>query len=288
MKRTPRELVKNYIIVLLGSALYAFAFDWAYAPNDIANGGVTGLAQIVNFLFPQASVGTVVIAINIPIFLVGWKVLGRHFLLTSLVATAASSLFIDAFAVLYPFQPMADPILAAIFGGVLFGLSLGLIFLQGGTTGGSDIVARLAQRKLAWLPMGKLILAVDLVVILAVAAVFRRLDSALYGVVALYVSSIVMDGVLYGMNPSKVAYIISDRPEAIAQVILHDLDRSVTYLEGQGGWSGARKQVILCAFPQKQIVDIKAAVEGADPNAFMIVTNAHEVLGEGFGSYHDL
>lgn len=281
------ELVKNYIWIILGSALFAFAFDWAYAPNGIANGGVTGLAQIINFLLPQASVGVLVIIINVPIFLVGWRVLGRHFLVSSLVSMAVSSVLIDVFAVLWDFEPMSDSLLASIFGGVLFGLSLGIIFLQGATTGGSDIVARLAQRKMAWLPMGKIVLGVDLVVILAVAAVFRRLDSALYGMVALYVSSIVIDGVLYGLNTSKVAYIISDQPEAIAEVIRNDLGHSVTYLEGEGGWTGAKKRVILCAFNQKQIVGIKQAVERTDPNAFLIVTNAHEVLGEGFKSYHE-
>ncbi len=285
MKRSAATLVKNYLWIIAGSALYALAFDWCFVPNGIAFGGVTGVAQLINHFVPAAPVGTVVICLNVPIFLVGWRVLGRHFLASSLVSMALSSLFIDGIAAVCPFQPMSEPLLACIFGGALLGLSLGLIFLQGATTGGTDILARLAQRKLAWLPVGKVLLVIDLAVILLVAAAFRRLESALYGIVALYVSSMVMDFVLYGMDNAKVAYIISDKPDEIAKVILHELDRSVTYLDGEGGWSGARKKVILCAFKQRQIVDIKETVRRVDPDAFMIVTPAHEILGEGFGSY---
>ncbi len=286
MKRGWKELLKNYVLIVLGSALYALAFDWCFVPNGVAFGGVTGLAQIINFFLPIAPVGTVVIFLNVPIFLIGWKVLGGHLLVSSLVSMALSSLFIDLFSGLYAFRPMSEPLLACIFGGAMLGLSLGVIFLQGATTGGTDILARLAKRKLAWLPVGKVLLLIDLAVILLVAAVFRSLESALCGIVALYVSSLVMDWTIYGMDNAKVAYIISDKWEEIAQVILHQLDRSVTYLDGEGGWSGQRKRVILCAFKQRQIVDVKDTVRRVDPEAFMIVTPAHEVRGEGFHSYH--
>jgi len=285
MERSARKLVQNYIIILLGSAVYALAFNWCYVPNNIAFGGLTGVAQMVNRWLPWAPVGTTVIVLNIPLFLLGWRLLGIHLLISSLVAMAASSLMIDALAALYTFPPM-EPMLACVFGGVLLGAGLGFILLQGATTGGTDLLARLMKLKLAWLPMGKLLMAIDLVVIVAVAAVFRSLNSALYGLVALYISTLVMDGVLYGLDNAKVAYIISDKPEEIAQIIIRDLDRSVTYLSGEGGYSGAAKRVIMCAFKQKEIVDIKETVRRIDPNAFMIVCAAHEVLGEGFRSYH--
>ena len=227
-----------------------------------------------------------VLLFNIPLFLLGWKLFGRRMFFSSLFAMAASSLCIDGLAALYTFPPMEDKLLACIFGGVLLGVSLGIIFLQGATTGGTEIVARLLKLKFAWLPMGKLLLAADLTVVAVVALVFRSLGTALYGVVALYLSTYVMDQVLYGMNNAKVAYIISDRPEDIARVILGDMDRSVTYLQGEGGYTGQSKKVILCAFKQREIVAIKETVRQVDPNAFMIVTSAHEVLGEGFGSYH--
>ena len=223
---------------------------------------------------------------NVPIFLVGWRVLGGHLLVSSLTATALTSLFLDGIAAVYTFPPMAEPLLGCIFGGAVLGLSLGLIFQQGATTGGTDILARLAQSKMAWLPGGKVLMVIDLTVILLVAVVFHSLESALYGIVALYVSTLVMDWVLYGMYNAKVAYIISDKPEVIARVIMDDLDRTVTYLQGEGGYLGQPKRVILCAFKQREIVTIKETVRQADPAAFMIVTPAHEVLGEGFGSYH--
>lgn len=286
MKRTPKTLAKNYLLIIVGSALYALAFNWGFEPNGIAFGGVTGIAQLINHLFPFLPIGTLVLCMNVPIFLAGWKVLGGHLLVSSLVATALTSLFLDGLNAVFLFESMTDPLLACVFGGALLGLSLGLIFQQGATTGGTDVLARLAQSRMAWLPVGKVLMVIDLAVILSVSAVFGRFESALYGVVALYVSTLVMDGVLYGTDNAKVAYIISDHPETIAKFVLEELERSVTYLEGEGGFSGTKKRVILCAFKQREIVELKTAVREADPNAFMIVTSAHEVLGEGFRSYH--
>lgn len=287
MNSAPVKMIKKYVLILVGAAVYALAFDAFFVPNGVAFGGVTGLAQIVNFFFPRASVGALVIAFNVPLFLAGWRLLGGKMLVISLFAMAASSLFIDVFPLFFTFAPMEDTLLACIAGGVVLGLGLGVIFLQGATTGGTEIVARLLKLKLAWLPMGKLLMAADLVVIALVALVFREVNTALYGVVALYLSTFVMDRVLYGMDNAKVAYIISDKPDEIAQVILHKLDRSVTFLHGEGGWSGVEKKVILCAFKQRQIVAVKETVSQADPDAFMIVTAAHEVLGEGFKGYHN-
>lgn len=287
MKSTPVKLVKQYALILLGAAVYALAFDAFFVPNGVAFGGVTGLAQIIHFFVPALSVGALVIVFNVPLFLAGWRLLGGKLLVSSLFAMTASSLFIDLFPLVFDFAPMEDTLLACLAGGVVLGMGLGIIFLQGSTTGGTEIVARLLKLKLAWLPMGKLLMATDLVVVALVALVFREINTALYGVVALYLSTFVMDRVLYGMDNAKVAYIISSKPDEIAQVILHDLDRSVTFLQGQGGWSGAEKKVILCAFKQRQIVAMKETVRKADPDAFMIVTAAHEVLGEGFHGYLD-
>ncbi len=286
MKQKARELIYTYVLVLVGSALFALSVDWCMEPNGIAMGGVTGIAQIIHALVPQATVGMIVICLNIPLFLLGWRFLGGHLLVSSLVSMAVSSLLIDGFNLLYDFRPMEDRLLACIFGGVVMGLGFGLVFKVGATTGGTDILARLMKLKLAWLPMGKVLLVVDLTVILLVAAAFRSLETALHGLVALYITTLVMDGVLYGMDNAKVAYIISDHPKELADLILHQLDRSLTFLHGEGGYSGTEKEVILCAFKQKQIAEIKRRVLEVDPNAFMIVTSAHEILGEGFRSYH--
>ena len=272
------------LFLTLGSAVYAVSFVWCYVPNDIAFGGITGVAQIINYVFPAAPIGVTVIVLNVPLFLLGWKLIGGRLLVSSLYTMFISSVFIDLLN-MYEWRPMEQPLLACIFGGVLLGLSLGIVFQQGATTGGTDLIARLLKLKLSWLPMGKLLMGIDLTVILLVSITFHTLDTALYGLVGLYISTIVMDGVLYGMDTAKVAYIISDRNKEIAHAIVHDLDRGVTILHGQGAYTGAEKQVLMCAFKQREIAAIKAAVKDIDPSAFLIVCNAHEVLGEGFRDY---
>lgn len=279
-----KKNVLSFLIITLGAAFFAIGFVWFYQPNNIASGGLTGFAQIIHYLFEGIPVGVAVIVMNIPLFLLGWKLIGGKLLVGSLWAMLISSVIIDAISPLPIWKPM-DPILASIFGGVCMGLSLGLIIQQGSTTGGTDLLARLLKLKLAWLPMGKLLLIIDLVVIVLVAIVFGELSTMLYGAVAMYISSLVMDGVLYGLDTAKVAYIISDRNDEIKQVLVHQLDKGVTILAGEGGYSGAEKKVLMCAFKQKEIAVIKAAVKELDPDAFLIVCNAHEVLGEGFRAY---
>ncbi|MEG1072600.1 MAG: YitT family protein [Oscillospiraceae bacterium] len=289
------DIFKSYLIITLGSLVYAIGFNWCYVPNHIGFGGITGIGQIVNAIFPWAPIGVVVILLNVPLFLLGWKLLGGHLLISSLYAMATSSLFIDGLTALYtafPQNPLLatmyapmDPFLATIFGGILMGLPLGIIFQQGATTGGTDLIARLVKIKLAWLPMGQLLLVIDMIVIVLVAITFKNLSTALYGMVSLYLSSFVMDKVLYGMDSAKVAYIISEKPEEITKFVIEDLDRGVTVLPGLGGYSGDPKKVLLCAFKQRQIVTLKKTIKDIDPAAFLIVCDAHEVLGDGFRQY---
>ena len=279
-----KKHLKSYGIITLGSMLFALSFDWFFAPNQVAMGGVTGLAQVIHVLVPGAAVGVLTILFNIPLFLAGWKFIGLHLLASSLFSMAVSSLAIDAIAAVHSFSPV-DPMLACLCGGALMGLGFGMVFSQGATTGGTDIVARLLKLKFPWLPMGKLMLLPDGVVLTLAALAFGRVEAALYGVVALVVTSRVMDTVLYGMDTSKVAYIISDCWQQMAQVLLEDQGRGVTILRGQGAYTGDDKQVLMVAFKQRDIVQIKKTVHTLDPRAFLIVCNAHDVLGEGFGDY---
>ena len=281
---TLRKGLRAVLLITLAALIYALSFVWCFDPNGIAFGGITGLAQIVNRLFPAAPVGVTVIVLNIPLFILGWKLIGGKLLVSSLYAMFISSVFIDLLTPLYDWQPM-EPLLACIFGGLLMGASLGVVFLQGATTGGTDLAARLLKLKFKWLPMGKLLMGVDLAVIVLVALFFRNLNTALYGLVALYISTLAMDGILYGLDNAKVAYIISDHNDEISSAIVQDLDRGVTILHGQGAYTGAEKQVLMCAFKQREIAAIKAAVKDIDPDAFLIVCNAHEVPGDGFREY---
>ena len=278
------QKVRSCGIITLGAVIYALAFDWFVAPNQIAMGGVTGLAQIVNALVPVLPVGVLSILVNVPLFLAGWRLLGGRLLVSSLYAMAVSSLAIDVIAWMHTFPPM-DPILATLYGGAGMGVGLGLVFSQGATTGGTDIIGKLLKLKFPWLPIGKLVMIPDMVVVVILAAVvFGTVNAALYGLIQMSLLSKVMDMILYGWDTSRVAYIITDRWEETVQGLL-DMNRGVTLLQGKGAYTGAEKQVLLVAFRQREIVPIKRMLREIDPKAFFIVCDAHEILGEGFGDY---
>lgn len=283
MKHTVRYYVKSYAIITLGSILYALAYNIFYAPNLVAMGGLTGLGQVINAIIPALPVGTMVFIMNVPLFFLGWKYIGGHLLVSSLYAMTFSSFAIDVLDMIYRFPPM-DTMLASIFGGALLGAGIGLVFSKGATTGGTDLIARLLKLKFAWLPMGTLVLIPDFIVIALAAMAFNKVETALYGVVSLYITTKVMDTVLYGLDSSKVAYIISDSYREIADAIIA-MDRGATFLHGEGVYSGNEKKVLMVAFKQKEIVPLKEKVNEIDPRAFLIVCDAHDVLGEGFRTY---
>ena len=273
-----------YGMIVLGCALYALCFNWFFQPNNISMGGFTGVAQIINRLFPVMPVGVTSIFLTSPLVTLGGRKQGLKLLVTSLSAMGISSLMIDGLDLLHTFQPMEEPLLACIYGGVLVGVSMGMLMTVGATTGGSDLAARLLKYRLRHLSIGKLCLGIDVAVICLYAITFRSVNNALYGIIAMYISSIAMDMVVYGSVNAKMAYIISSRSGEIARQLL-SMNLGITLLDGQGGFSGDRKQVVLCAFKRNQIAAIKATVTAIDPIAFIIVCEAHEVLGEGFGEY---
>ena len=277
-----KQYLKSYAVITLGSVIYALSFDWFVAPNHFAMGGVTGLAQILHYLFPALTVGVASALMNVPLFLAGWRKIGGHLLVSSLYAMVVSNAAIDGLNLLFNFQPM-DPILAAIFGGGVMGVGLGLVFSQGATTGGSDIVAKLLKLKWPWLPIGKLVMVPDTAVMLLVALTFGQFSAMLYGFVKLYTCSKAMDAVLYGTVDSRVAYIISDKWRELSDTLLQS--RGVTLLQGRGAYTGAEKQVLMIAFKEKEIVDLKRRVYELDPEAFLIVCDARDVLGNGFSAY---
>lgn len=283
MKHTVRYYVKSYAIITLGSILYALAYNIFYAPNLVAMGGLTGLGQVLNAIIPALPVGTTVFIMNVPLFFLGWKYIGGHLLVSSLYAMTFSSFAIDVMNMIYQFPPM-DTMLASIFGGALLGAGIGLVFSKGATTGGTDLIARLLKLKFAWLPMGTLVLIPDFIVIALAAMAFGKVETALYGVVSLYITTKVMDTVLYGLDSSKVAYIISDSCKEITDAVIA-MDRGATILHGEGAYSGDEKKVLMVAFKQKEIVPLKEKVNEIDPRAFLIVCDAHDVLGEGFRTY---
>lgn len=273
----------EYGVITLGCGLYALCFNWFFRPNNISMGGFTGVAQIVNHFVPILPIGIMSIALNVPLFYVGVRKQGVKLLINSLYAMTVSSLMLDGMAAVYTFQPM-EPLLACVYGGVTLGISMGLMMTVGATTGGTELAARLLKYKLRSLSIGRLCLSIDVIVICLYALTFRSINNALYGIIAMYINSLAMDAVVYGSINAKIAYIISSNSSGITQQLL-EMDLGITLLNGRGGYSGDEKQVVLCAFKRSQIAAIKAAVTTIDPAAFIIVCEAHEVLGEGFGEY---
>ena len=267
------KLLKQYVSITLGCALMALAFDWFYAPNELTLGGFTGIAQVINFFVPALPVGVTVIVLNAPLFLMSLKRFGKRFLVRSFFAVAVNSLFIDLINAVCTFQPM-DKLLGCIYGGVLVGVSLG----------GTELGAWLLKAKIPGLSIGTLCLAIDLTIIVFYAAVFRSLENALYGGIALYISTKVMDMVVYGGSAAKLAYIISNEQEKITHELLAR-DMGVTRLTAEGAYTHNDTPVLLCAVRRREIVAVKRLVNEIDPTAFFIVCDAREVLGEGFGEY---
>ncbi len=278
-KRVIGRFLLDAAFIVSGSALYAAAFNIFLDPNNIAPGGLTGLSMVISRWAPILPVGVLIIALNVPLFLGSLRLAGKDFLLKSLAGMLVSSVFIDLFAFLPHYT--SDRLLAALYGGVIMGAGLGLIMLRGATTGGSEIAGKLLKFLFPHVPIGRMVMAVDLLIIALAAAVFRDINAALYAAISLYVCTIVLDGIVYGLNYARVVYIISSEHAAITSAISENIGRGATLLHGEGAMGDAKK-VILCAIKPPQIAKLKELVREIDEGAFVIVTEAHEVLGEGF------
>lgn len=273
-------LVYEWLVITVGSALYAAGFQFFLYHNAIPTGGVTGLAMILNYL-TDLPVGVMTIVMNVPIFLVAWKVIGLRFIIASIGGMALSSVFVDLFALL-PVNATTDPMLACLFAGAIKGLGLGLVCSVGATTGGVDIVAKLLRRRYQNIRFGTLILALDLVIIAVFAVIFERYDRGMYGAVAMFISSKVVDFVLYGATTSKMCYIISDENERVREALVTKLHRGVTVVKGIGAYSGQEKQVLMCVVKRQEAMELRRLVRESDEKAFLIISDAHDVYGKGF------
>lgn len=278
-----KATLKSYGIITFGCTLYALAFDWFYVPNDLTCGGFTGIAQIINFFAPVLLVGVMIIVLNVPLYLLGFKRFGFGFLLKSLYAMTLSSVLVDVLAAFYTFHPM-DKLLACLYGGVLLGVGSGLMMREEATTGGTELATWLVKHRVPSFSVGNILLALDLAVILLYAAVFGDLSNALYGGVALFVTTKVVDLLVYGGNTGKLAYIISARENEITERLLA-LELGVTKLSAMGAYTKTERPILLCAVRRREIVMVKRLVKELDPDAFFILCDASEVLGEGFGEY---
>ena len=281
-----REIWKKFgwiAATIFGSAVFALGFALFLQPNDMNPGGISGLAMVVVEVLQFGSVGIFSILINLPLFLLAGIKIGRRFFVGSLLGMVLSSLLIDAFAML-PFTT-PEPLVGALYGGVLCGLGLGLVFIFGTSTGGSDILVRLLKLRYRNVPIGQISMYFDLVVVVLTGLVFHDVTKALYTGITVFICGQVVDAVVYRFDYSKVALIISQEHEAIAEAIGKKLDRGATFLHGEGSYSHRQTKVVLAAVKRQQVAELKELVTEIDPNAFIIVQEAHQVLGDGFSRY---
>ena len=282
-KRRTAAFFLDVGVFVIGSLLYGISVDMFTAPNEIAPGGITGIATIINKM-TDLPIGMLIIGFNVPLLIACFIFIGKRYTVKTLIYTVMSSLAIDLLA---PFvkqlnlEYTSNPLLASVCGGVTSGLALGVAFIRGGSTGGTDIIARLLSKAFPSFTQGKLLLFADAVVI-AIATYFFGIEPALYAIIVIFVSSKVIDGVLYGGDSGKLLFIITSQVEAVSTAITRDVDRGLTVLHGRGAFTGRDSDVLMCAVRQGEAYRVRTIVRESDPDAFVIVCDASEILGNGF------
>ncbi|OWR29162.1 hypothetical protein CDO73_15990 [Saccharibacillus sp. O23] len=275
--------IRTVAAILLGTALYAFGLLYFIIPNKFTEGGVTGITVLLNYgLGIPTALSTLVL--NVPLVILGWRILGLGQIVYTAVGIASLSLFLWLFQVLFDrgilVQHAHDPILAALYAGIVLGLGLGIVFRFGGTTGGSDIIARILNRKKGW-SMGRVILAID-VMIIGLSLFFIAEEKVLYTLVAVFIASKVIDFVQEGAYAARAFMIISNEAEPIADRIMAEMDRGVTLIPAFGAYSKHAKHIAYCVISRQEIRQLQLIVKSVDPRAFIIVNDVHDVQGEGF------
>ena len=277
-----RTVIADYSVIILGAAVYALSVDFFTAPNHIAPGGVTGVSTVLNYLI-YVPIGATALILNIPLFIWGAIKSGTRFIIRTIIASSLVSVLIDVLSLL-PLHYTGDRILAALFGGILSGTGLGMIFLRGGSTGGTDIIGRNLHDRFPFLSVGTIILIADVIVIVLSSIVYSSMESGLYAVITIFTSTKLIDAVVFGFSRDngKLLVIISSTPDVLANALTHDADRGVTVLSARGGYSGSPKGVILCATHPRDLYRVKGYITATDPEAFVITTNAQAISGLGF------
>lgn len=271
--------------MIIATILYSAGIALFLDPNDLVSGGVTGLAIILNRII-QIKTGTLILALNIPLLILGFVKFGYRFVantgITVIMVTILTNYMNRIGGII------DDPMLAAVIGSVLTGCGMALLFKQDTTTGGMDIVVKILRLKYPHLKTGSLFFLTDAIVIMIAGIFFGTYESAMYGAIAMFVNAKAMNYILYGSDEASLFYIISDHNEEIAKIILEELDIGITFLDGAGAYSGKEKKVILCATQKKVAPKVLEVVKEIDQNAFMLACSANEIYGEGYKSYDSM
>ena len=278
-----KEWLSDLGIFLLGGILYAVAVNLFTVPADIAPGGATGLSVLANYLF-GVPVGVGIILVNLPLFILSIRQLGKVFLFKTAIATVLLSVTIDITALFIPAY-QGSRLLAALYGGLLSGIGLSLVLLRGATTGGSDIAAKLLTKRFPAFGVASTIFVIDAIVILLSTLVYRDFDSGLYACLMIFTSTTLMDRLLYHAGMGKLVIIITSQGDLLAQTILHQVERGCTRLNGVGAYSGTTRQILLCVTRRNEVWRLGRLVKQIDPQAFVTVCEAGQVLGQGFSAF---
>lgn len=276
-KNLLKKMIKNCIMIITGSFIYGFGINIFIKANGLALGGFSGIGLLINYNF-GLPIGLFTLIANIPLLIISFKVWGRKYIIGTLVGVIASSIALDALSVLS--LSVDDPLLPAIYGGLCTGVGTGIVMRGGGTLGGTDILAQLCN-KYKGTSLGTFYLIFDACVLAAVALMYG-LTVTLYSLVTVFMSSTVINKVVDGLDSGKQAFIMSKKPDEIADFITNDLKRGFTFMHGQGGYQRKEMEVIVCVVSRWQIFRLRQGVHHIDPNAFIIINDAHEVYGEGF------
>ena len=278
MSQEAKSRLMAYVQIALGCLLGGAAYPLFMTPNSIAPGGLTGIGVIINYVWPKMPVGTTSFILNIPLFIIGYRSIGRVFAFRSLIAMILFSVCID----ILPLQAMTlDPLLGTLFGGVLLGIGLGLVLRGGATTGGSDMIARMVHRRFSFISVGAFLFGIDFAVVICSGFVIGT-TKALYALINIYLSARVVDTVMIGFSGNKACFVMTVEYEKITARLLLELNRGVTHLEAKGAYTRTERPVILCVVSRQEVMEVKRIVKEADPGAFLFITEAHEALGEGF------
>ena len=287
MKETKTKTFFDWAVMLFACVIYSLGISLFLSPNALAPGGMSGVAIIINKL-TDLPTGMMIICLNVPLLVAGFFVVGRWFLIKTIVSIAVSSTLIDLWPKIIPqFVPVTnDKLLAGIAGAVLCAIGIGLIFRCGGSTGGTDIIAKLLRKKAVNIKTGTIFLIVDSMIVIASVFATKQLENALYAGISLFLTSFIIDKVLYGSDEAKLLIIMSSDPDKVAKALLTDIDAGVTFANGSGAYTGREMKIIFCVVKKQLFHRAKRLVCQVDPASFIIVSNASEIFGEGYKAHN--
>ncbi len=277
-----KKKILDFLIIVFGLALIAFAVSTLIAPNKIVQGGVSGMATIVYYI-AGVPISITNLLINIVLIIFGIKILGKHFIIRTLVCVFILSGFLEIFSFIPPLTQ--DKLLATLFGGILYGVGIGLTLLKGASSGGTDILGRIAQHFFSHIPIGKLLLIVDGVVILGGFVAFRDLNLVMYGMITIFISTFSIDYLIKKLNVSRLAFVVTNKGDAVAKKLISTSGRGVTKIDVTGAYTNEKKTMLMCAIKENEMPEFQRKIDEMDNEAFTMFSESQQIFGNGFHVY---